>query len=91
MQHWENELKVLLEEYKIRELHLRFVPVLKNCDNWLNVKEVGFIDHRTKYAHYNGLVVEYGEKNYFLPMRKLDALKPYRSWNIKKSIQVIET
>ncbi len=79
-----------LERGEIRELHLRHIPVLKNCENWYEVKEIGFIDHHTKYAHYKGLIVKYGHRFYYLTEESMQALAPYRSWNTKTNLNVYE-
>ncbi len=78
-----------LEQGKIRELYLYKIPVLKTCDNWGAVKEVGKIDFKGKHADYHGAIVKYAEKVYFIPDARIDALAPYRKWNLKTTIKVI--
>lgn len=86
---WATLLSRNLENNKVRELHLYKVPVLKACDNWKAVKEIGRIDFKGKHANYNGALVKYAEKIYFLPDARIDALAPYRKWNLKNKISVI--
>lgn len=78
-----------LEEGSIRELHLYQVPVLKNVENWSQVKEIGKVDFRGKHSDYKGAIVQYGQNYYFLPNSRIDALSVYRKWNFKKNIRVI--
>ncbi len=87
---WEHILRDSVKENKIRELHLRNVPILKNCENWMDVKEIGTINHRTKYAQYKGLLVKYGDSLYYISDKKMEALKPFRSWNSRTQISVTE-
>ena len=78
-----------LNENILRELYLYQIPILKTCDNWKAVQEVGRIDFKGKHANYNGALVQYGENVYFVPDSRLDAVSPYRKWNLKNKIQVI--
>ncbi|MCB1321737.1 MAG: hypothetical protein KDK34_15885 [Leptospiraceae bacterium] len=87
---WERVLRDAVHDQEIRELHLRHVPVLKTCENWNDVKEIGTINHRTKYAHYHGILVKYGERIFYVPEERMQALAPFRSWNTKKSIKVTD-
>jgi hypothetical protein len=87
---WEKILKDSVKDNSIRELHLRHVPVLKTCENWNDVKEIGLVDHRTKFAHYKGLLVRYGERIYYVPEARVEALAPFRAWNMKTHIKVTD-
>ena len=83
-------LKDSVKDGEIRELHLRNTPVLKNCQNWNDVKELGIVNHKTKYAKYDGLLVRYGEGVYFISSEKMEALRPFRTWNTSAKIKVID-
>lgn len=87
---WERVLKDAVKDNCIKELHLTKVPSLKTCEDWKKVTEVGLVDHKTKYAHYKGGLVKYGERLYYVTEQRLEALSPYRSWNFKKTIKVVE-
>ena len=78
-----------LAENKVRELYLYQIPVLKNCNNWLAVKEIGRVDFVGKHADYHGGLVSYGERYYFVPDSRLQALSSYRSWKFKKTINIV--
>lgn len=78
-----------LEQSRIRELYLYKVPVLKTCDNWAAVKELGKLDFKGKHADYHGALVKYGDNVYFIPDVRIDALAPYRKWDLKNQIKVI--
>ena len=87
---WHNILKDSVKNNIIKELHLRNIPSLKNCKNWNDIKEIGTINHRTKHAQYFGLLVSLGENIYYVSQDTIEALKPYRSWNLKNKIKVTE-
>ncbi|MCS6984545.1 MAG: hypothetical protein NZM25_05395 [Leptospiraceae bacterium] len=86
---WTTILGRDLEEGKIRELYLYKLPVLKTCDNWSAVKEVGRVDFKGKHADYHGGIVKYAEKVYFIPDARIEALAPYRKWNWKTTLRVV--
>jgi hypothetical protein len=85
---WEKILKDCVTDNSIRELHLRHIPVLKTCEDWNQVHEVGLIDHHTKYAHYKGILVKYGERIFYVPEARMQALAPFRSWKTKVKLKV---
>ena len=87
---YERMLRDAVKDGTIRELHLRHVPVLKTAENWNDVKEVGMIDHRTKYAHYKGIIVKYGDRIFYVPEARMQALAPFRSWKTKTRIKVTD-
>jgi len=87
---WERILKDSVKDGTIKELYLRKVPVLKTCENWNDVQEVGLIDHFTKYAHYKGILVKYGERLFYVSEERMQALAPYREWKTKNKIKVTD-
>ena len=87
---WERILRDSVQDGSIRELHLRKVPVLKTCENWNDVKEIGLVDHRTKYAHYKGVLVKYGDRIFYVSEERMQALAPFRTWKAKNRIKVVD-
>ena len=87
---WEKILRDAVKENSIKELHLRKVPSLKTCEDWKKVAEVGLVDHKTKYAHYKGGLVKYGDRLYFVADQRLEALTPFRAWNFKSKIKITD-
>ncbi|MCB1165786.1 MAG: hypothetical protein KDK37_06025 [Leptospiraceae bacterium] len=87
---WEKVLRDSVKNGTIRELHLRHVPVLKTCENWNAVEEVGLIDHQTRFAHYKGIIVKYGERIFYVPEKRMEALAPYRPWKTKVRLKVTD-
>jgi hypothetical protein len=78
-----------LEEGVVRELYLYKIPVLKNCENWGSVKEIGKVEFKGKHSDYRGAIVQYANSYYFLPNARIDALSPFRKWNFKKTLRVL--
>lgn len=69
---------------------MRKVPVLKTCENWNDVQEVGLVDHKTKYAYYNGILVKYGDRLFYVSEERMQALAPFRKWTSTDKIRVID-
>lgn len=86
---WSQIMVRSLQEGSIRELHLYQMPVLKNVENWNQVKEIGKVDFHGKHCDYKGAIVQYGSNYFFLPNARIDALSVYRKWNFKKNIKVV--
>ena len=82
-------LAKMIQENFVRELYLYQMPILKTCNNWPAVKEVGRIDFKGKHANYHGGVVIYAEKYYFVPDIRLQALSAFRKWNFKSKVNVV--
>ena len=74
-----------LQDGHIRELHLYQMPVLKNVENWAQVKEIGKVDFRGKHSDYKGAIVQYGSNYFFLPNARMDALSVYRKMELQKN------
>ena len=85
----EGILADFLEKKMIWEGHLKTLPILKNCENWNKVQEIGSVDHKMKYSHYKGGIVKYNGSFYFLPEERIEALTPYRPWRFKSKIRVL--
>lgn len=88
------ELETLIErsltDNEIRELHLYKLPILKTCDNWMAVKELGRVSFQGRHVNYSGALVKYGEKIYYVGDARIEALAPYRKWDMRKKIEVIK-
>lgn len=87
---WEKILRDAVQGNAIKELHLRKVPTLKTADDWNKVIEVGMVDHKTKYAHYKGGLVKYGDRLFFVSEERLEAVAQYRKWNFKSKIKITD-
>lgn len=78
-----------LDKHIVRELYLYKIPVLKTCDNWSAVKEVGMINFRGRHANYLGGLIRYMDTVYFVSQARLDAVAAYRKWKFTGNIDVI--
>ena len=86
---WEKILSDSVKDGKIRELHLRKLPMLKTTTNWNRVELIGWIDHQMKYTHYKGCLARLNDKLYFVRENTIKALSEFIDFKVSKKIQVI--
>ncbi|MDH5719954.1 MAG: hypothetical protein OEZ13_04950 [Spirochaetia bacterium] len=78
-----------LEKNRIRELYLYKVPTIRNVDDWTKVKEVGKIYFKGKHSTYNGGLIQYGNKYFFITDTVIVSLTKFRKWKFPTEIQVV--
>ena len=78
-----------LDTGTIRELYLYKLPVLKTVENWNEVQEVGRIAFKGKHANYNGGLVYFSGRYFFVPDARLNAIASLRKWKFNKTIKVV--
>jgi len=86
---WEVILADSVKDGKIRELHLKKLPVLRTTSNWKKVELLGWLDHQMKYTHYKGGLVKLNGKLYFVQEKTIKALEEFMKWNFPGRIQVV--
>jgi len=86
---WERILSDSVKDGKIRELHLRKLPLLKTTTNWKRVELIGWIDFQMKYTHYKGCLAKLNDKLYFVRESTIKALSEFIDFKVSKKIQVI--
>mgnify|MGYP000870017522 FL=1 len=86
---WEKILADSVVDGKIRELHLKKIPVLKTCNNWRDVEPIGWIDHKMKFSYYKGGLVKLRGSIYFVPEKTINALSEFINWKFPRHIDVV--
>ena len=86
---WEVILADAVKDGKIREIHLKKLPVLRTTTNWKKIESLGLIDHQMKYTHYRGGLVKLNGKLFFVQDKTIKALEEFMKWNFPRKIQVI--
>ncbi len=69
---------------------LRRVPQLKSCPRWDRATFLGCIRHSLEFASYDGGLVIYEDRLYYVNRSQIEALRPFVRWNLKKLIRVVE-
>ena len=82
---WEKMLCDSVKDGAIKKSHLRKIPVLRNCDNWGDVKVLGSVSYETKTANYNGVMVHLNGSIYFVKEKTWIAVSEFLK--IKGGIQ----
>ena len=74
----------------IKASALKKIPHLKTCPYWDCATFLGRISHRSKFVNYDGGLVTYENKIYYVNLSQIEALRPWIRWNMRKKITVIE-
>jgi hypothetical protein len=87
---WHEILHSTVKGESITASSLRKVPHLKTCPYWDRAVFMGRISHRLQFANYDGGLVKYDGKVYYVNRSQIEALSSYIRWDLKKQITVIE-
>ena len=90
MAKWQDVLRDSVHKETIKASNLRHIPQLKACPFWDRAVFLGTISHRTKVANYDGGLVKYDGRIYYVNRSQIEALQSYVRWNRRKKITVIE-
>jgi hypothetical protein len=74
----------------IKASSLRKIPQLKACPYWDRAVFLGTISYRVALANYDGGLVQYDGKVYYVNRSQIEVLHAYVHWNQKKRITVVE-
>jgi hypothetical protein len=88
---WQDILRHAVRKDTIRAASLRKIPHLKDCPFWDQAEFLGTVFHRIKYATYDGGLVKYDGRIYYVSKAQIRALRKYLRWNLKKQIVVTES
>lgn len=86
---WQDLLKDSVKGNSIKASSLRRIPQLKACPHWDRAIFLGAISHRVALAVYEGGLVNYDGRIYYVNASQIEALRPYVRWNQKKRITVL--
>lgn len=87
---WQEILRDAITGDTIKASTLRKIPHLKTCPYWDRATFLGRISHRLKFANYDGGLVKYENRIYYVNLSQIEALRPWIRWNVRKSITVID-
>jgi hypothetical protein len=87
---WQDLLKDSVKGNSIKASSLRRIPQLKTCPYWDRAEFLGTISHRVALANYDGGLVKYDGRIYYVNRSQIEALRAYVRWNQRKKITVLE-
>jgi hypothetical protein len=90
MRKWQDMLSNAVHQETIKASNLRHIPQLKACPFWDRAVFLGTIVHKTKVANYDGGLVKYEGRIYYVSRSQIEALRTYVRWNQRKKITVID-
>jgi hypothetical protein len=87
---WQDILRSTLSKETINASNLRRIPHLTDCPFWDRAVFLGRISYRTRVAYYDGGLVRYDDRVYYVNRSQIEALRKYLRWNLRKTIRVVE-
>jgi len=90
MRKWQDMLSNAVHQETIKASSLRHIPQLKACPFWDRALFLGRLDHKTKVANYDGGLVKYDGRIYYVSRSQIEALRTFVRWDQKKLITVID-
>ncbi|MGA2977570.1 MAG: hypothetical protein ABSF77_19880 [Spirochaetia bacterium] len=90
MQKWQDLLRNSVSKETIKASNLRKIPQLKACPYWDRAIFLGRLSYKTQVANYDGGLVKYDGRIYYVNRSQIEALQTYVRWDLRKHIAVIE-
>ena len=90
MRKWQDMLSNAVNKESIKASELRHIPQLKACPFWDRAVFLGTITHRTPVVNYDGGLVKYEGRLYYVNRSQIEALRTYVRWDQRKTITVIK-
>jgi hypothetical protein len=87
---WQELLRNSVASDSIKASTLRKIPQLKSCPYWDQAEFVGRISYRLPFANYDGGLVKYDGRLYYVNRAQIQALSQYVRWNLKKVVTVMD-
>jgi hypothetical protein len=85
---WQEVLRRSVVSDSIKASSLRKIPHLKSCPYWDQAEFVGRVSYRLAFASYEGGLVRYDGRLYYVNRAQIIALSHYVRWDLKKVITV---
>jgi hypothetical protein len=90
MPKWQDILRNSVSKEAIHASSLRRIPHLKACPFWDRAVFLGRISYRVKVANYDGGLVKYDGRIYYVNRSQIEALQRFVHWDLRKTIRVMD-
>jgi hypothetical protein len=87
---WQDVLRNSVSKESIKASNLRRIPQLKACPYWDRAVFLGTLSYKVQFANYDGGLVKYDGRIYYVNRSQIEALSTFVRWDMKKRITVIE-
>lgn len=77
------------KDFSVDSASLRKTPQLVKCPRWDRVEFLGSLNCRTDLATYDGGLVKYEGKLYYVSRAQIESLRGMVRWNVKKRVEVL--
>jgi len=90
MAKWQDVLRNSVHKETIRAGNLRHIPQLKTCPFWDRAVFLGRVIYNTPVANYDGGLVKYDGRIYYVNRSQIEALRSFVKWDTRRTIAVID-
>ncbi len=90
MRKWQELLSNAVHKETIKASSLRHIPQLKACPFWERALFLGRITYKTPVANYDGGLVKYDGRIYYVNRSQIEALREFVHWDQRKTISIID-
>ncbi len=87
---WRQFLRIPVHGETIKAAALRKVPQLKSCPYWDRAIFLGRISYHLSFANYDGGLVRYDNRIYYVNRSQIEALRPWVRWDLRKRVTVVQ-
>ena len=86
---WQEILRNSISGETIKAGTLRRIPHLKACPYWDRATFLGWVSYQLAFATYDGGLVKYDNRIYYVNRSQIEALRPWVKWDLRKRVTVI--
>ncbi len=87
---WQEILRGSASGETIKATALRKIPHLKACPYWDRATFLGCVSYHLRFANYDGGLVKYDNRIYYVNRSQIEALRPWVRWDLRKKVTVIQ-
>lgn len=87
---WQDVLRNSVKGDTIKAGALRKIPHLRSCPMWDHAVFLGRVSYDIKVANYDGGLVKYEGRIYYVNKAQIETLSNWVRWDLKKEITVLE-
>ena len=87
---WQEILRNSVSGETVKADTLRKIPHLKTCPYWDRATFLGWVSYALKFASYDGGLVKYDNRIYYVNRSQIEALRPYVRWDLRKKVTVVK-
>ncbi len=87
---WQGILRNSAAGESVKASALGKIPHLKTCPYWDRATFLGCVSCQLQFANYDGGLVKYDNRLYYVNRSQIEALRAYVRWDLRKKVTVIQ-